>query len=506
MITVPIIKRAISLFCVAVIFAGIVMQTALAYEPYDGYNYDWWGDPVPSQNGYVPEFQVRGDQIAGAGSFSEPNDLFLSSKNEFYVVDTKNNRIVVLDKDLNFLRDYRTFINKDGSETTLNEPKGIYVDENGNMYIADTLNERVIGCDSTGNIFITFMKPTNEVYPQANAFNPVKVLVDKSENVFILAQGVTMGAVMYTFDRDSDTTDFKGFYGTNRVQATAAVIANKSWTMILTREQMMARTRAVPAEFENFDIDSDGFIYTVTRSQTQTTGILKKLNPAGYNIFDKAGYDDYYFGDWGELWYNGKTYKSEIIDVDVADNGLINIIDYETKRVFQYSEECDLLFVFGGAGNQLGLFTYPVAVESLDQRVYVLDMRKNNITVFKRTTFGEYVHTAVDLFQKGRYDEAIEPWEEVLRRDGNYWFAYIGIGNALMNKGEFKEAMEYFKFNHRRGYSRAFKEYRAQVLKDNFELIIGGIVVIWIGSLVLVKYRKKKKLARNADRSGGNKS
>src|SRR5699024_11175196 len=139
-------------------------------------------------------------------------------------------------------------------------------------------------------------------------------------------------------------------------------------------------------------------------------------------------------------------------------------------------------FVFGGAGNQLGLFTYPVAVESLDQRVYVLDMRKNNITVFKRTTFGEYVHTAVDLFQKGRYDEAIEPWEEVLRRDGNYWFAYIGIGNALMNKGEFKEAMEYFKFNHRRGYSRAFKEYRAQVLKDNFELIVGGIVVIWIGS------------------------
>jgi len=350
------------------------------------------------------------------------------------------------------------------------------------------------------------MKPTNEVYPQANAFNPVKVIVDKSENVFILAQGVTMGAVMYTFDRDSDTTDFKGFYGTNRVQATAAVIANKFWSMILTREQMMARTRAVPAEFENFDIDSDGFIYTVTRSKSQRTGILKKLNPAGYNIFDKAGYDDMYFGDWGEMWYNGKTYKSEIIDVDVADNGLINLIDYETKRVFQYSEECDLLFVFGGAGNQLGLFTYPVAIESLDQRVYVLDMRKNNITVFNRTTFGEYVHTAVDLFQKGRYDEAIVPWEEVLRRDGNYQFAYIGIGNALMNKGEFKEAMEYFKFNHRRGYSRAFKEYRAEVLKENFELIVGGIAVIWIGSLVLLKYRKKKKLARNADRSGGNKS
>ena len=38
--------------------------------------------------------------------------------------------------------------------------------------------------------------------------------------------------------------------------------------------------RNVPVEYANFDIDADGFIYTVTEVSTSTDAV-KKLNPSG---------------------------------------------------------------------------------------------------------------------------------------------------------------------------------------------------------------------------------
>ena len=47
-----------------------VYEIAYADEPYDGYNYDWYGDPIPSQNGYVVEKVVTGKDIGPLPSFS----------------------------------------------------------------------------------------------------------------------------------------------------------------------------------------------------------------------------------------------------------------------------------------------------------------------------------------------------------------------------------------------------------------------------------------------------
>ena len=60
MITVPSIRRIAA--CAASAFmAAAMLCTGVAYadEPYDGYNYDWYGDPIPSQNGYVVEKVVK---------------------------------------------------------------------------------------------------------------------------------------------------------------------------------------------------------------------------------------------------------------------------------------------------------------------------------------------------------------------------------------------------------------------------------------------------------------
>ena len=157
-------------------------------------------------------------------------------------------------------------------------------------------------------------------------------------------------------------------------------------------------------EFDNFDIDDEGFIYTVTGSKSATTDIFKKMNPAGENILINLGYSDYTYGDMASYYYKNQTYGSQITDVDVDEDGTIRLLDFANGRIFEYTNECDLLFIYGGNGNQKGLFTNVTAIEAYNSVVYVLDSRKNSITSFKRTEFGDIVHEAMGLYNLGKYE------------------------------------------------------------------------------------------------------
>ena len=81
-------------------------------------------------------------------------------------------------------------------------------------------------------------------------------------------------------------------------------------------------------EFDNFDIDDEGFIYTVTGSKSATTDIFKKMNPAGENILINLGYSDYTYGDMASYYYKNQTYGSQITDVDVDEDGTIRLLDF----------------------------------------------------------------------------------------------------------------------------------------------------------------------------------
>ena len=255
----------------------------------------------------------------------------------------------------------------------------------------------------------------------------------------------------------------------------------------------------VPVEISNFDIDDDNFIYTVTESKKVSTDVLKKLNSAGTNIYTNLGYSDYTFGDYITVYYRSKTYTSQMTDVDIGDNGVINLLDVATGRVFQYDEECNLLFIFGGLGQQKGTFTTANAVESKGTNIYVLDGRKCSVTVFKQTEFGEIVHNAISLFNKGKYEEAKIPWEEAIRRDSNYWLAYIGLGNAYLNEGDYDIAMDYFYYNSRSGYNDAFKSWRMNFIRDNFTMFAVIILVLLVGIYVLSSVRAKSRAKKLAE-------
>ena len=180
MISVPSLKR-IAKCVVSAVLAASLLCTSVAYadEPYTGYNYDWWGDPVPSQNGYIVDRVYSGDDL-GVGSLTQPSDMFFSDSGELYIVDTgfignydsttQKGRIVITSEDfatdkvktvetLDF-SDADVYINKKKQELSSGEitqqqydketsvffrgPTGIFVDDDDMIYVADNENNRVV--------------------------------------------------------------------------------------------------------------------------------------------------------------------------------------------------------------------------------------------------------------------------------------------------------------------------------------------------------------------------
>jgi len=482
------------MFTGVLIGGSMTSVTANAGEPYDVYNYDRWGEAIPSQAGYIAERSVSGNDL-GVGAFDSPNDIFHDHNDIFYIVDTNNNRIVAVDSDFKeVVKVYDEFTTSKGKTTTLKKPMGVYVSaENNYMYIADNENARVLISDLDGNVISEITKPESEVYDQKRTFLPQRVIADKAGNVYVVLGNITTGAAMF-----NPEGEFTGFYGANRVEATAEIIGNYFSNLFMSDEKKARRKRNIPTGITSFDIDGD-FIFTCTSSSTQTTDTVKKLNAAGNNIFANM---DLSFGDFTPMYdtSQNKVLKPAIVDIDIADDGNINCLDFTTGRVFQYDEDCNLLFITGTIAKQVGGFDHATALESKGSNLYVVDSQKDTVTIFVETDFGKIVHEATALHNAGYYEEALDPWYEVLKRDGNYRRAYVGVASALLRQEDYEGAMKYAKLaDTPLIYNKAFEGYRMNWLKANFGfmvVIIAVIVALWI--YLDKKIKKKKLLAEKA--------
>ncbi len=516
------IKKLLCILVTLVMAVTAFVTVVHAEDPYPSYNYNAWSVAVPSQNGYIVKDTIDGRRI-GLDRLSDPNDplfisetepatltdakdFFLSPKNEFFIVDTGNNRIIHTDINFNLIGCYKTFtgskvvvekIDETTGETTkytptgLNAPYGIYVDKNDIMYIADRDNQRVVKCGLDCEIITEYTRPETELYNSVS-FYCTKVLVDAAGNVYVICPAVNRGAIMF-----SPSGAFMGYYGANRVEVTAEAIRNRLWRKIASDDQLASLTNITPVEYANFDVDDEGFIYTVTEVADATTDAVKKMNPAGYNILESTtNAANMTFGDQQSITYSGTTYATRLTDISVGDNGIINILDYTSGRIFQYDKECNLLFVFGcDQEGQRGGFDNPNAIECLGDLVYILDGRNNDITVFEETLFGDYVHQAVKMYNEGLYEDSLDLWYEVIKRDGNFNMAYEAIGRALLNQDKHDEAMKYFKVAFSDvNYDRAFEAKRQDLLRDNFTLYMVIILLAGAAFFVVKALQKKGKI------------
>ncbi|MCL2053123.1 MAG: NHL repeat-containing protein [Oscillospiraceae bacterium] len=486
-------RRMFSMVAALAIFVSAFAVNLSALEAYDPYSYDRWWDPIPSQVGYYADYFADGVTL-GCGAFNEPSGMHVSRDGLIYIADKNNDRIVVTDIEVKtVVREMRAF-NYNGEVVTLNKPSDVFVDQyTGFIYICDSDNERVVKCDTEGNVERFFTKPDSELYSDELSYIPSKVIVDKAGIVYVIVPSVTRGAVMF-----SPAGDFVGFYGANRVETTGEILANAFWSLISSEEQRGRSVRSTPLGFTGFDIDDNGFIYTVTDSQDTSIDLLKKLNPRGDNIIDSLGVDEaWIFGDVPPLYYSIHARRSRLVDVNIGPNGEINILDFQNGRIFQYDSECWLMFVMGGIGEQLGTFRSPAALASYENKLFVLDSRKNNITVFTRTAFGELVTEATVLYIGGFFEESLEPWQQVLKYDGNYRRAYGGIGAAHFGNLNYGEAMKYFKLARYQGYySRALAGYRDEWMRSNFNAILTAVSILIVCSLTLKLLFKFKILKK----------
>lgn len=422
----------------------------------------------------------------------EPADM-LYHDNAVYILDSGNGRVIKTDSEIkNVETVYGAFIS-DGKPLDITGAQGIYI-KDGRLYIADTNNGRVLISDFYGKVLTKLTMPKQLEDSVKVPFRATKLLLDDEDNLYVIVDSVNMGALL--FNKDGE---YISFFGSNNVTATADVLLNYVRKKFLTREQMQAIKHYTPITLANFDIDSNGFIYTVTQSDQSTvlsdfSQLLRKLNYQGKNIFN-TDYGTLSFGDVE----NDRQYSitnTSFCDVDIDSNGFICTLDSSRGKVFQYSSDGQFMTVFGGLGDQLGLFKKPVAIENVGDKIYVLDSALGSVTVFNPTDYEKLLKTAVLSLNSNLPDESLKQWYEVLKYDTNNQYAYYGMGIAYSAKGEYKKAMESFKSaNSNTEYSKAFREYRKIYARQNLWwilLIAAGVIV----SVALVsKYLKKRMVA-----------
>lgn len=477
------LRRTIRLILVACIITMLLPLEAIATEvPYDGYIYDAWGRSVPSPAGYRPLSVIYGEDI-GAGQFQAPTDLFVDGHGRLFVVDGGNNRIVVLNSDLKLEQIITDIAMPDGSKSQFNNPNGIFVTDAGLIYIADTENQRVVAFDESGKVQKVFLKPENEEIRSNMEFKPLKLVVDTADNVYVYAYGVYEGLVSY-----NEYGEFDGFYGSNKVEITFRVLAMRLWKNILSRQQEEGMVRFVPIEFSNAFIDTEDFIYVSTKGLENATGRISKINPLGINILrhnqeevQRSGgriYSKNIFGDVESVTYRTKLLTSKIVDVCVDKDNVIAALDQERGKIFLYDQDSNPLFIFGGQGDQEGVFRQAVAIEKLGENYIVLDGTKNNITVFYPTEYAVMVRDALRYYNDGRYVESMSLWNDVLMRNSGCELAYRSIGKAYLQMNDYKKAMDYLKLgNDRASYSMAFIGYRKDFVRKYVLLIVLGLAI-----------------------------
>ena len=270
-------------FC-CLLAAGAPAAGALSYQ------YDRKDKAVPAPDGYACVRQARSDQ-AEKGANWDPTDLFIDEDGLINVLDSDMGRIHVYDRELHYLSTLS--FTEEGAEAFLMGISGLYVDGKGDdktYYVADPERERVFIADAKGAIVREILRPDTELIDQSVTFAPTKVQLDKNGNLYVLVPGIYMGACVFSA---KDDFAFLTFIGSNPVEATAFLLADYFWKQVLNQNQIDSMKRYVPVSFENFTLDAEGYLYTVTNKTslgTQFTDEIKKFNTNSLNILPHQDY------------------------------------------------------------------------------------------------------------------------------------------------------------------------------------------------------------------------
>lgn len=460
-------RKGLTLFAVLVLLALIFCSITVQAESYTYTN-----------KKKVMELPIPYEAVATVSSSAEfisPVDMRVYDEH-IYVLDSARKDITLIDENYNVLN--RILFTKDGVGYEANQLSAFYIFED-TFYVADYGKGCIFVADNKGNVLKEIF--LGEDVLGTTAFKPQCIIVDHTGFVYIISENEYRGIIVL-----NENLEFESFYGALNVDVSAALLVDMMWRNFMTDDQIDNSVQYIPGGYTDIDIDENGFIYTTRGVSEKTTELIRKLNPAGSNVL---AYTEE-FGDM-ELVKNDPT---SFAAISVDSNGFITALDKTRQRLFQYSPEGDLLYIFGGKGQQNGLFINAVCIANLGEELLVLDKDAASLTVLKPTGFGAMVREAVTLYRKAQFTDSKELWEEILKQSGNYEYAYLGLGKIYETDKSYSKAMEYYRLGDSvENYSSAMKKYRSELLKNAFGFIMTGIVILVIVIFVIMKKRAGTK-------------
>lgn len=482
------LKKFLTLIMVLILCAipSLTVSALSKSEPYDSYFYDEQGKSYVAPISFVPTNCLN--KFSDGSLIADITDMYADTNGTLYLLHSKQSKIVLLDKNLNYLKEIS--INDNGNKIEFVGAKGLYVHETAQgikIYVADCENRRILKADENGKLLNVFTKPDADIFSKEEDFIPEKIIVNDSNTIFALCKGIYKGAVVF-----NDNGEFLGFYGSNRVKVNAQLLYDYAWKSFFGAERTKSMKTYVPIEFTNFDIDEKGFIYTITSSDKADKNI-SYINYKGINLLDS----EFSFGDIENLDNNNEEMPTAFVDIVNMGGGIFAALDLTRGRVFIYEKNGHNLMVFGNIGSSSGMFSQVGAIECIEDNIYVYDAANKDITVFSPNLYGKNVLNATRQFLDGKYDESIEIWNSVLESNQSFSLAYLSIGRALSGKNDYIGAMKYFeKANSKTDYSEAFAEQRKIFLTEWLWLILVGIIAIVMVLVVVSVIYKKKTLQK----------
>ncbi len=482
-------KKVLSLLiCLVLVFSFCAFGVSAA-TPYKTYSYSYAGQMQISPDVYEASYEIS--DFGKGGILNNPQDLIYDKNtDQFIIADTDNNRVLILDSDLGYKAEISSF-NRDGETDQLSAPNGVFMTQDGYLYIADTKNGRILIFDSKLNFYKELPPLSADILPKNFVYNPKAIAVDGAKNVYVVSMNTNMGVIALNPDGE-----FQGFIGAQRVVTNPL---DMMWRSFMSEEQLARSESYVPVEFSNLTIDQKGFVYVTcadidtyqlystikSRSSDSSYAPIKKLNPSGNDVLKRNGF----FPPVGEIIfdaYGGSNAKpSNITEVALLDNNMYVLLDGAHNKLFTYDSSGDLLYAFGGSGESIGLYTSLVSVAFKGDEMYCLDSADLTITVSQKTEYGKLLDTVIGLQEERKYDEAKKMWNSIISKNNNFDIAYLGIGKVILEKGDYKEAMDYFRLiGNKTYYGKAFGLYRENFLdKYGIYIFFAAVAIV----LLLVK-------------------
>ena len=538
-------KKFTSIMCIVFLFAMLLSLPVFAANPYYTYTYSISGTDLRSPDAYVPDREVNSDYMgitdvnklrelypdlseeelaAKAIPLKTPTDIAVDEDKNVYIVDRDNSRVVALDPYYKVRYIIDSFQNINGNIDTLNAPEGIFVSNSkivggekidGRVFVCDTANSRILTFTPDGKFLSEIGQPKSELIDATSVYSPVAVAVDRYDRLYVVNRNSQNGIEVMT-----DTGIFTGYIGAQKVDVS---FWEKLWRRFKTEEQKELDTNYISTAYNNITLAGD-FIYATivlddakvqsaiqAKSKSGDSAPVKMLNAAGSELMRRNGF----YPPSGEIDFFNKinalqgTYisgPSRVVDVAVGPESTWSIIDQKRSKVFTYDFDGNLLFAFGDKGDLLGNIAENSlrAIDYQGDAMLLLDSsEKASFTVYQRTEYGDVLLQAIENQNNRRFDAAIDDWTEILKRNSNFDAAYIGIGNALYENQQFKEAVEQYKLAYdTTNYSQAYSELRQNWISSYLWILPIILFVVIFGLSKFLGYAKKvnKRVSVSAEK------